>query len=224
MLAGAPVVGEAAGETMGEVDRQRHELGGLVGGVTKHHPLVARPLLLRLFLLRIHPLRDLVRLLGEGDEHGDIAVVERQRRVGVADLFDRSPGHGVEIHGGVGRDLAGEHQAVALGEDLAGDPAPRILFEAGIEDRVGDVVADLVGMALGDRLGGEDIRMGHRRALLPEQKNGRLRKDPPIHQESGSACAGHLVAAAAATSPLLLREGTLGVRPRLPGPGSPGRS
>jgi len=40
-------------------------------------------------------------------------------------------------------------------ERFAGDAALAILLEAGVEDRVGDVIAHLVGVALGNRLGRE---------------------------------------------------------------------
>ena len=38
---------------------------------------------------------------------------------------------------------------------LAGDAAVGVLFQNGVEHRVGDLVADFVGMPFGDGLGGE---------------------------------------------------------------------
>ena len=77
------------------------------------------------------------------------------RRVGVADLLDRLADDLVVVELGVGRDLAGEDHVVALDQRLARDAALRVLLEAGVEDRVGDVIADLVGVTFGHRLGRE---------------------------------------------------------------------
>jgi hypothetical protein len=49
-------------------------------------------------------------------------------------------------------DLAGHKDKAGAGRSLAGDSAHRILRDAGIQDGIGDGIADLVGMSLGDRL------------------------------------------------------------------------
>ncbi len=57
--------------------------------------------------------------------------------------------------------LAREHDLVVLAEHLAGDAAERVAGQVGIEDRVGDEVADLVGMALGNGFGRERVPQTH---------------------------------------------------------------
>ncbi|KAI4369492.1 hypothetical protein MLD38_017927 [Melastoma candidum] len=59
------------------------------------------------------------------------------------------------IHIGPGGDLVKDHDHIGLGAGLASDLALRILREAGIEDCVGDLVAELVGVTLVDVLGSE---------------------------------------------------------------------
>ena len=153
--------GETVGELVREQDRQRHQLVGFVAGVAEHDALIAGALIAALAGRRRHALIDLVRLLG--DERDDLqrGVAERLARVGVADLLDRLPHDLVVVELGVGRDLAGEHDVVALDERFAGDAALRVLLEAGVENRVGDVIAHLVGVAFGNRLGRErELRHG----------------------------------------------------------------
>ena len=56
--------------------------------------------------------------------------------------------------------MAQHHDHVGLGAGLAGDLAVGILGKAGIEDGVGDLVAELVGVALVHGLGREEERLG----------------------------------------------------------------
>jgi hypothetical protein len=61
----------------------------------------------------------------------------------------------------VGGDLAGEDDVVALDERFARDTTVRVLLDAGIENRIGDVISDLVRMAFGNRFGRErELRHG----------------------------------------------------------------
>jgi hypothetical protein len=157
---GVPTVlavrGEPGREAVGEEDRQGHQFGRLVGGVTEHHPLIARPL-----LGPIDAARDLGRLTSEELLHEGGVGGEGGAGIGVADPADGLARDGGEIDRGARGDLAGEDDQVLLAEDLAGDAAGRILRQVCIEDRVGDRVADLVGMTLGDRFRGEDERIRH---------------------------------------------------------------
>ncbi len=61
-------------------------------------------------------------------------------------------------------DFTADDDGVALGEGLAGDARGLILGEAGVEDGVGDGVANLVGMTFADGLRGKNKTTGHRKA------------------------------------------------------------
>ena len=53
--------------------------------------------------------------------------------------------------------LAGDDDAVGGGQGLAGHARLGLCRQIGIDDRVGDPVADLVGMAFGNGFAGEKI-------------------------------------------------------------------
>ena len=77
---------------------------------------------------------------------------------GVADLGDRLADEPRDVHVGLGRDLAGDDDEAGRDQRLAGDAAVRVVGEDGVEDRVRDLVGDLVRVPLGDRLGREEER------------------------------------------------------------------
>ena len=63
----------------------------------------------------------------------------------------------LEVDLGLGGEFAGDDDVVALDQGLAGDAGEAVLREAGVEDRVGDAVGDLVRVSLPDGFGGEGI-------------------------------------------------------------------
>jgi hypothetical protein len=77
-------IGERLGEAMGELDRHRHQLVGLVGGVAEHHALVAGT-------AGIDAHRDVARLAVDRAHHGAGLTVEAEAGIGVADARDRRP-------------------------------------------------------------------------------------------------------------------------------------
>ncbi len=68
--------------------------------------------------------------------------------------------HGLHVDRGARGDLAGEHDVAVLHQDLARHAAVRVLRQVGIEDGIGDEVADLVGMPFADLLGCEYMAAG----------------------------------------------------------------
>ena len=68
---------------------------------------------------------------------------------------------GGEVERGLGGDFAADDDDIALGVTLAGDAAGLVLGQAGVQDRVGDGVADFVRVAFADGLGGEDESFAH---------------------------------------------------------------
>jgi hypothetical protein len=148
-----------------EHDRQRHQLVGLVRRVAEHHPLVAGAdavervvvAVLR-FVRRVDTLRDVGRLLVERDHHTARICVEAVLRARVADLADPLAHEVRDVDVRVGRDLTGDDDEARGDQRLAGDAAHRVVLEDGVEHGVGDLVGDLVRMALGDGLGCEGER------------------------------------------------------------------
>jgi len=102
--------GLALGEAVREVDRHRHQHRRFVAGVAKHQALVAGALVEVVVVRAIHALRDVGRLLADGNQHRTGVVVEADLGRVVADALD-----------GLARDLVViDHRR---GGDLAGDDA-----------------------------------------------------------------------------------------------------
>src|SRR5450432_2293460 len=99
----------------------------------------------------VDALGDVVALLVVGDQHSAALVVDAVLGVVVADALDGVARDLDVVDVGVGRDLAGEHHQAGVAERLGGDTRARVLPEDRIEDGVGYLVGDLVGVAFGDR-------------------------------------------------------------------------
>ena len=170
-LAGLAHRGEALGEAVREEDRQRHQLGGVVAGVAEHQALVAGALLVErvdaagaALERRVDALGDVRALLADRGADAAGRAVEALRRAVVADRE-----HGVahdlrDLDVGLGGDLAGHVDQAGGDHGLDRDPAARVLGEHRVEDRVRDLVADLVRVSLGDGLGREQA-CGHAELL-----------------------------------------------------------
>ena len=157
---------QATCQAVGEADRQRHQLGRFIAGIAEHDSLVARADQIEgitvVVVCLIHPLGDVGRLLIEGHQHGAAVGIEAAGPgAAVADPFDHAPHERVEVHPGGGGDFAGDQAEAGVHNGFAGHPGGGILSKQGIEHRVAHLVADLVGMALGDRFRGEDITASH---------------------------------------------------------------
>ena len=165
-LAGLADLGQPAGHPVGQRDRQRHQLGGLAAGEAEHHPLVAGAELERRrgvvadLERRVDALGDVGRLLLDRDQRAAGQVVEAVVGPRVADVTDGVADDRLDVDVGRRRDLAEDHHQAGRRGGLARDPGVRILADDRVQDGVGDLVAHLVGMAFGDRLGGEQVLGG----------------------------------------------------------------
>lgn len=153
---GAVTAGSGHGgvEPVGEEEGQGKELGGLVGGIAEHDTLVTGTKLLK-SLLVVQTLGDIGRLLLNGDQQVEGLVVEALGRVIVADALDGVTDDLLVVELGLGGDLTKDHDHTSLGSGLASNLGQRVLGQAGIEDGIGNLISNLVGVTLTDRLGGE---------------------------------------------------------------------
>ena len=87
-------------------------------------------------------------------------AVEALVRGVVADVEDDLAHDGRDVDVRLGGDLAGDVHLTGGDHRLDRDPALRVVLEHRVEDGVADLVGDLVRVALGDRLGGEQTA-GH---------------------------------------------------------------
>ncbi len=151
-------------ERVRDLDRHRHQLFRLTRGVAEHHSLVARTDLVERVVVAgnvprlvggVHALRDVGRLLVDRRQDRAGLRVEPELRAGVSDVGHRLAGDLRDVDVGLGRDLAAHHDHARGHERLARDAPVRVVLEDRVQHRIGDLVRDLVRVALGDRLGRE---------------------------------------------------------------------
>uniref|UniRef100_A0A804N322 Uncharacterized protein n=1 Tax=Zea mays TaxID=4577 RepID=A0A804N322_MAIZE len=160
-------LGEARAQLGGQHVAQRHQLGGLVGGVPEHVALVARADLLGpLREVPVHALRDVGGLLLDVHQHLAAVGVEAHVVGGEPDLAAGVAHDLLVVHGRLGRDLAEHHHHVGLGAGLAGHLAVGVLREACVKHGVRHLVAQLVGVPLVHGLRGEKEALGRHCLLL----------------------------------------------------------
>ena len=147
-------VGHGLVKLVGELDGEGEVLGGLVGGITEHDTLVTGTKLLE-SLLVVETLSNIGALLLNGNEDVASLVVEALLGRVVANVLDGVTDDLLVVDLGLGGDLTEDHDHAGLGGSLASNLGEGVLLEAGIEDGVGDLVSDLVGVALADGLGCE---------------------------------------------------------------------
>ena len=171
---GAVTAGSGHGsvQLVGELEGEGEQLGGLVGGIAEHDALVTGTEVLEA-LVKMETLGDIGGLLLDSDEKVEGLVVEALGRVIIANALDGLTDHLLVVNLGLGGDLAKDHDHAGLGGGLAGDLGEGVLGQAGIENGVGDLISDLVGVALADGLGLQKRRSTHWRvALCPRQTYG----------------------------------------------------
>ena len=185
-LAGLAHRRQLLGHAMGQIDGHGHKGGGLVAGVAEHHALVAGADALvgivgALAALGLPALvdahGDVRRLLVDGVDHAACFAVETKLRAVVADLADHVAHDAGNVHVSLGANLAGHHDhaggghglasaadlsrigRMPVGGDVAGCGQLGLLGQNGVQDGVGNLVADLVGMSLGNGFRGEQVAL-----------------------------------------------------------------
>ena len=144
--------GHGSVELVGEDEGEGEELRGLIGGITEHDTLVTSTELLN-SLLVVETLSNVGGLLLNGNEQVQGLVVKALLGVIVADVLDGLAHDLLVVELGIGGDLAKDHDHAGLGGSLASDLGEGILSQAGVEDGIGDLISDLIGVTLTDGLG-----------------------------------------------------------------------
>ena len=109
----------------------------------------------------VDALRDVVALLVVADHHRTALVVDAVFGVVVADALDRVTRDLDVVDVRVVRDLACQHDQAGVAQRFGRHPRARVLREDRVQNRVGDLVCYLVGMAFGDGLGCEKEVVRH---------------------------------------------------------------
>ena len=95
-------------------------------------------------------------MYGHHDAAG--AVVESIAVHGISGISDGLPGYVGDVHIAIRGDLTHNYHQARRGAGLAGHPAHGVLGHNGIQHSVRDLVAELIGMSLGDGLRGEQVQ------------------------------------------------------------------
>lgn len=160
---GAITAGSGHGgvELVGKHQGKGEELGGLVGGIAEHDTLVTSTKILEA-VVKVETLGNIGRLLLDGDEEVKGLVVKALGGVIVTDVLDGVADNLLVVDLALGGDLAEDHDHASLGGGLASNLGHRVLSQARIENGVGNLIGNLVGMALAYRLGlcGIVVRIG----------------------------------------------------------------
>ena len=150
-------------ERLGDLDRQRHQLGGVVAGVAEHQPLVTGALLVHRvdgllqarLVAGVDALGDVTGLATDRDHDAAGRAVEALVGVVVADVEDLLTHDRLDVDVAGRGHLAGHHHQSRGQQRLDRDPRVRVLAQHLVEDSVADLVGDLVRVTLGHGLGGE---------------------------------------------------------------------
>src|SRR6266540_4664707 len=155
---------QLAGESMRQVNCQRHQLGRLVAGEAEHHALVASADRLDLglghfaalgFERPVYAHRDIGRLAMQRDNHTAGVGVEAAADASVADLADGLAYNFLDLDIGFGGDFAHHHHQPGGRAGFACHARARILRPERVQNRVGYLVAQLIWVAFGHRFRGE---------------------------------------------------------------------
>ncbi len=130
--------------------------------------MIASALLGSSFSIRrrlIDTLFNVARLLAHLPNHSAGVGVKGTIAVYVTNVADSAANPLFKVNVRIAGNFAGQHDEVSLGKRLARHATQWILFEAGIENRITNGVANFIWMAFGDRLGRKNVTAGHDQTL-----------------------------------------------------------
>ena len=145
----APYVGQHAQQSVGQVQGQRHVVLRLVGGVAKHHALVAGALVLA--VLTVDAAVDVVALFVDGGEHAAGVALEHVLTLGVSDAVDDLAGNALQVDVGLGLHFAGQHHLSGGDERFAGHLRLGVEGQQFVQHGIRNLVGHFVGVPFGHR-------------------------------------------------------------------------
>ncbi|RMU44311.1 hypothetical protein ALP28_05422 [Pseudomonas savastanoi pv. nerii] len=136
-----------------EGDRCWHQHVGFVAGVAEHQALVASALIFR--LAAVNALGDVYRLFADDVHHAASRAVETDVGAVVADVEDDVTHDVFQIDPGRSRHFASDDCHTGLDQCFARYTGVFVFSDDSVQNRVGNLVGDLVRMSFGHGLGGE---------------------------------------------------------------------
>ena len=128
---------ELTSHIVSEVNRQRHELFGLIGCVPNHHALIAGTGVIELIGTRaaalferlVHTTSDIGALLLEGDDHTSLAGIETRGAVVVTDIVHHIAHDALDIDVGFCSHFSEHEYQTSGGAGFASNACVRILLQ-----------------------------------------------------------------------------------------------
>jgi hypothetical protein len=117
--------GQTFGQSMGQHDRHRHELGRFIGGIPKHEALVAGA-------AGINSHGDIAGLLVDRRQDRAGVGIETPGGVRIADVLDHVANDIGNLHIGLGRDFSGDECDAGRENGFAGDSRKFVLSDDGV--------------------------------------------------------------------------------------------
>ena len=153
---------EAHGKLLRQNGGERHQFGRFRNGIAEHHALVARTDLIgdvsaRLSLHRgVHAQRDVRTLAVNGGDNGE-GIVGKSLAVHVSDVLDRVAHDLGNVHIAVGGKLAHHEHHSRGGAAFDRHAGIFVLGEDGVQHRVRDLIAHLIGMTFRHAFAGKKV-------------------------------------------------------------------
>ncbi|KPW19016.1 Uncharacterized protein ALO83_00811 [Pseudomonas cannabina pv. alisalensis] len=151
--AGLAGFGLALHQLVREGDRRWHQHVGFVAGVAEHQALVASALIFR--LAAVDALSDIHRLFADDVHHAAGRAVEADVGAVVANVEDDVTHDVFEIDPGRSRHFASDDRHTGFDQCFACYAGVFVFSDDSVQNRVGNLVGDLVRMPFGHGLGGE---------------------------------------------------------------------
>ena len=145
-------LGQALCQLVSQTDGHRHQLRGLIAGITEHHALIACTA-----HLIVGAQCDVGALAVDVGDDGTGVGIKAELCAGVADICHHLADDLLEIHIAVGGDLAHDVHKAGGCTGLAGHAGIGVVGQNFVQNGIRDLVADLVGMSFGDGLRSKQV-------------------------------------------------------------------
>ena len=151
-LAALAHLGQLLGQLVSQADGHGHQLRGLIAGIAEHHALVTGTA-----HLVVGAQCDIGALAVDVGDNGTGVSIKAVLCTGVTDLRDDLADDLLEIDIAAGGNLAHDVDQTGGSAGLAGHAGIGVVGQDLVQDRIGDLVADLVRMSLGDGLRSKQV-------------------------------------------------------------------
>ncbi|TSC97675.1 MAG: Uncharacterized protein Greene101449_1111 [Candidatus Peregrinibacteria bacterium Greene1014_49] len=139
--------GKTLCEFVSECNRQRHELRRFITGESEHEPLISSALFFIAVRFRIDPEGNICALCPHADNDSAGLVIESIDGIVIANFTDSFAGNSCDIDVSRCTHFSGNNNKAGGCKALAGDVCVRVLTQRVIENGIGNLIAEFIGVA-----------------------------------------------------------------------------